>query len=176
MTRHQYYRGDTRISETEALDPSTGHLKDGVAVRVRSIMRDSDGRVLFTDGTPDGGGNRPGWRIPLNDDAKRRAVVRDAYQRYETELTNRWRCRDGQHLCSACLGSGLDEDNEACGSCGGSGVIGEFNSNALVENTAADRQHDDGLSLADRMKDHQRNMSKLYAATDAELSQAWRGK
>ena len=60
MTRHQYYRGDTRISETEALDPSTGHLKDGVAVRVRSIMRDSDGRVLFTDGTPDGGGNRPG--------------------------------------------------------------------------------------------------------------------
>jgi hypothetical protein len=172
MTKHKYYRGNTEISEQDALE--NGMLRDGCTCRV--MMRDNamtnDSIMTFSDGTDDEtAGCRPGWRIPNMLD--RRAQI-DAYQHYERELTNRWRCRDGQQLCPDCLGSGLGEDNEACGGCGGSGTVDdgyERSPNEAVANTAADSR-----PLAQRMQDHRRTMDQLYAQRDAELSEAWRNK
>ena len=41
MSKHQYFRGMTEISEAEALDHD-GLLRDGTSMRVRTTMRDSD--------------------------------------------------------------------------------------------------------------------------------------
>jgi hypothetical protein len=87
MTKHQYYRDGVEITASEALD-HRGLIRDGVTARVRVTMRDGDSRVQFTDGTPDGGGNRPGWRIRVGDT---RQAVRDALRDYENDLVNRWR-------------------------------------------------------------------------------------
>jgi hypothetical protein len=67
-------------------------LRDGGRVRVSMLARDaamSKHKPLITDGTNNRFGlHKPGWRIPTVQD--RRAVVRDAYETYETELCSRW--------------------------------------------------------------------------------------
>lgn len=136
-----------------------------------------DSAAKFHDGTPDGGANRPGWRIPLNDD-KRRAVVQDAYQQYERELTNRWRLGDQERTCSECDGGGEDEAGNDCPVCGGEGVLPAANETTDTQTAHASlaQRNDDSRPLAQRMQDHKRTMDALYRARDAELENAWRNK
>lgn len=131
-----------------------------------------DSAVGFHDGSGDPwSASRPGFRVRTTDNRK---PVHDALLTYDLELTNRWKCKDGQSVCSSCSGSGLGDDGEACDACGGSGVQDdgyETTPSEAVENTAADSR-----PLAQRMQDHRRTMDQLYAQRDAELSEAWRNK
>ena len=83
---------------------------DGVEGRLRIVggrlhcvplRSSSDSRPRFTDGTPDGGGKRPGWRIRIGDN---RQAVRDALRDYENDLVNRWRGPNAP--CPSCQGTG----------------------------------------------------------------------
>jgi hypothetical protein len=65
------------------------------------LRSSSDSAAKFTDGTPDGGGNRPGWRIRIGDN---RQAVRDALRDYENDLVNRWRGPNAP--CPSCQGTG----------------------------------------------------------------------
>ena len=80
------------------------------------------GAPRFSDGSVGDptSGHKPGFRIRVGDN---RQVVKDAYDKYRTEVSNRWKCGDQQQVCSSCSGSGLDpEDGDSCIDCGGSGV------------------------------------------------------
>jgi hypothetical protein len=83
---------------------------DGVEGRLRMfggqlqcvpLRVSSDSAAKFTDGTPDGGGNRPGWRIRIGDN---RQAARDALRDYENDLVNRWRGPNAP--CPSCQGTG----------------------------------------------------------------------
>jgi hypothetical protein len=54
--KHQYYRGDVRIDEAEALDPR-GHIKDGITARVSATMRDAPPPSLWAQADPRGSGS-----------------------------------------------------------------------------------------------------------------------
>jgi RecJ-like exonuclease len=95
--------------------------------------------------------------------------VRDALQRYETQLVNMYKVRDGQTQCPDCDGSGVDqEDGGDCPSCDGKGTINNADrANDAVTHTQP--QHHGTI-------DHRQLMDRLYAEHDAELSNAWRSK
>ena len=175
--KHQYFRGTTEISEADALDHNN-IIKDGITVRVRTQMRDSemtDTRALFHDGTPSGGGNRPGWRIRLHGDTINAGSLTDAYAAYETRLTNAYRLKDDQVCCPQCDGSGFAQNGNECTRCLGKGYLG--NDDAIQQQDAGTiRQVPsfDTRSLDEIMRSHRERMTQLYDQHDRELSEAWR--
>jgi hypothetical protein len=166
MTKHQYYRGDTRISEADALDPR-GHIKDGIMVKVPAMMRDSD-PTRFTDfsGNP-WSASRPGFRVRVGDNRK---AQRDALAEYERELTNRWRCGDQERACEACDGTGEDGSGNDCPVCNGEGFIpaayerspDEAVRHSQTAHEGLDRRSNDSRSLNQMMHDHRQRMARLY--------------
>ena len=176
MSKHTYSRNGRPISEDEALDRK-GALRDGVSMHVPHRLRDSDTGLsaMFTDGTSDGGGNRPGFRLRIGDNRK---AQNDAISAYDKEISNRWKCGDGQQVCSSCSGSGIDPDDpdDSCIDCGGSGVTNidngyEQSAGEAFQNTAADKR-----TVDQRVKDHARNMARIYDAYDQNLGQMYRSK
>jgi hypothetical protein len=87
----------TRYSDDEVYD-SRGVLKDGRAVRVPLMLRDSlrqqDARPRITDGRSDDPTalNRPGFRVPTVQDRRK---VADAYAERAFEDENAWRSMAG---------------------------------------------------------------------------------
>jgi hypothetical protein len=94
-SRSKYF--DSRGSEISADDAfdRNGALRDGFAIRVPLMLRDSmrsrDAKLQFSDGSgiiDPAAGLRPGFRVKVGDN---RRAVNDALAEYEAELTNRWR-------------------------------------------------------------------------------------
>jgi hypothetical protein len=147
----RYFNSDgLEIEECEALDRD-GILKDHCSTRVPLMLRDgktvnpalspvqraiasrTQDRSLLTDGHGDQSGNRPGYRLMRTDN---RQAIHDALARYENEITNRYKVRDGERLCPDCSGVGFDADG-VCDRCAGSGTIEDEATDSFDADTGA---------------------------------------
>jgi hypothetical protein len=165
-SRAKYFdnRG-TEISADDAFDRH-GALRNGFAMRVPTTMRDAmrarGAKPQFTDGhnlIDPAAGLNPGGRMPVVQD---RTKVRDAYQRYQTSVTNAYRVGDGEQ-CPECFGSGEDEDVE-CNACGSTGIMPDRRSRAVTGRS------NDPASDSRSLKD------QAYQSYDHDLQNAWRGR
>jgi hypothetical protein len=133
----------------------------------------------FTDGCRplDVAGMRPGYRMPTVED---RSHVHDAYARYNTGVANAYKIRDGEMQCPQCFGSGQGVDGDDCTSCNGTGTMPDpaSRANAGTSRFGSNNPDDDPDPASDRrtIDQHRQTMDRLYAARDAELSNAWRGR
>jgi hypothetical protein len=183
------------MSRIKSDDDDDKILKDGESLRVSMTMRDSlsplqrsvadaTSRVTnrITDGRTDDplALNRPGFRVPVVND---RRAVRDAYQHYETSVTNAYRVGDGTQ-CPECFGSGEDEDGE-CSACEGTGIMPERSSGTSKGGKGFGSRNEGGYDNDEpdpasdsrqAMDQHRQTMDRLYRERDAELANAWRGR
>jgi hypothetical protein len=99
-------------------------------------------------------------------------ALADAHRDYHHDLVNAWRpgwraVADAVRACTACGGSGLDEDAYKCEHCHGSGYE--------PHSTEPEPTRGDARSVQQTMQDHAQRMDALYQEHDAELREAWRG-
>jgi hypothetical protein len=192
MKHRSYFDATGReVTADDALDRH-GSLRDTFSMRIPTIFRDSKvtgagskadkaNSNRITDGRTDDATalHRPGFRVPVVND---RRSVRDAYATYERSLVNAYRIGDGKQ-CPVCEGAGEDEDGNECERCEGTGTISKAKDEreddrgsrkASKHFGSTNESHHDSRTLDQVMRDHEANMSKLYSALDAELTQAWR--
>ena len=142
--------------------------------------KSQDAKPRFVDGNGNpldfAAGNRPGYRISTSD--ARQNLVDQAYSRYDALVSTAYKLHDDEVQCAECFGSGQGPDGDDCDACNGSGVMPDPNAGAggtLFGSTNEGGEDDDDDSTSDSIK-HRQNMDRLYAARDAELSNAWRNK
>jgi hypothetical protein len=165
----------TEISADDAFDRH-GTLRDGFAMRVPTTMRDSlrmrDAKPQFTDGhsiVDPAAGLKPGWRMPTVQD---RTKVRDAYQHYETSVTNAYRVGDGTQ-CPECFGSGEDEDGD-CKACNGTGIMAERSSRTSKGGKGFGSTNEGGYDTPYPASDSRSVKDQAYSSYDNDLQNAWR--
>jgi hypothetical protein len=164
-----------RTHDDDAFD-ERGILRDGRSVRVSMQMRDAamtrhtgqrqqtSSKNRITDGTGNPLGlHRPGWRIPTVQD---RRATRDALQRYETQISNRFKCGDGERLCDDCDGEGF-VDGIVCDACGSDGVLPEDERGTCAKSNF-------GSTNEGARSDSAMTREQLYDAYDRELGEMWR--
>jgi hypothetical protein len=91
-------------------------------------------------------------------------------------------------VCPTCAGTGMDEDGDDCSDCDGEGSIPddyEDNPDDAVRNASTHTESQvrqrrfagggDRRSVDQRMRDHHRNMSRVYDRLERDLTQAWKG-
>jgi hypothetical protein len=163
----------TRTRHDDQFDEA-GILRDGARFRVPMQFRDSaSNRQQFTDGVGGITGNRPGWRIPVND--RRGSSLRDAaYSSYQTRLVNAYKLKDGEVQCSDCDGDG-DINGEQCSACGGDGTLPDSSTVKNLRSSNEDRAADH-RPIEQRVREHQTNMARIYDAYSREISEMWRSR
>jgi hypothetical protein len=191
-------RNVRQIDEDDAFDEN-GILRDGRSIRVHMMMRDGADhlsdlqRAVLTDaatreaiatrdatarsfGLRDGLAlSRPGFRYNTSDTADtNREKLYDGYQR---DMGERWRGADssGQPAGAQCT---VREGGGKYGAEGSPGIMqmidGELRCVATRrDDSRSDSRRDDSGS---NNESHQSRMEKLYAARDADLSEAWRSR
>jgi hypothetical protein len=166
---NQQTRRRTDDFDDDAFETIIGHdgkparvLRDGAKFRVPLAMRDSvssldASRPLVVDARGIGGteGNKPGWRVLACDYGRREKA--EAYNSYEEALTTAYK------LPSAST-TPTDVRKHA---------------QWLAEPPEGERYRrttppHDSRSVEQVAADHRRNMTRIYADTDAALSRAWR--
>ena len=146
-----------------------GLLKDGRKLHIPMLAMDAAGdhRQRLHDGHGHRPGNKPG--LIIADTAARDRE--EAYRQYQTDIENAWRGSDA-------VNQGEQSEGDACTVREGGGRYGPEGSPGHLRNIdgklvwVADRRSSSGTAIAD---DHRLTMDKIYAAYDAEMSNAWRG-
>ena len=163
MKKANYFdKYGTVVSDDDAFDRH-GALRNGFAMCVPTTMRDANtARVTnrITDGrtTDPMALNRPGFRVPVVND--RRSVV-DAYRRYETQISNRYKVHDGETQCWKCFGSG-EVNGAECETCHGSGVVSDAKAKNFCSGNES-RRNEDSRSVT---------LDQAYRDYDLALSSA----
>jgi hypothetical protein len=179
--RTRFYRNadGVELSEDEAL--SNGVLRDGVVLSVPTTIRDSITRqraaakraVRVTDAFGGEAGRRPGFAFAVKDQAASDAK-REAYQNYETRVTNQWRDQgeNDDDVDEFFANKGDFGEGGAC-TVKGPEYPDDFGSPGHIHNRVCVPERD-GVSLADAMRDHRKRMDSVYRQHDERLSNAWR--
>jgi hypothetical protein len=164
-----------------------GVLKDGQRLRVPMYAMDSVQKAIarealrVTDGSGGTQGlHRPGFRIPTTD-ADDDAVCA-AHADYQRELCDSWKKPVGFGGDPSITGAGEhgqqgSREGDPCMRDGLAGVL-RMGAAGLYCDIGDDEPDDasDNRSVQQIIRDHQERMSDVYAAHDAEISQAWRRK
>ena len=184
-----------RYDDTDDDAFENGILKDGHVARTRMMVRDggdnltdtqrailSDAAVRDALATRDATGrsfglrdglalSRPGFRYDTSDTA---AANRERlYDGYQQDMGERWRGADssGQPEGAVCT---VREGGGKYGAEGSPGIMRMIDGELRCVATRRDdsRRDDSGSNN----ESHQSRMEKLYAARDADLSEAWRAR